>query len=340
MTWSGITVDAVNKFFPESDETQKGHMNQQRENVRSTKPKPEEGKPRKGKQQEVSINVYDYKETMYTDQTGRFPVYSRAGNKYIMVICEVDSNAILVAPMKKRADKEMQKAYEDLLQRLKDQGINPKKHVLDNEVSNEFKRLIKESCNMELVPPDVHRRNRAEVAIKTFKNHFISILSGVDKSFPLNLWDKLLPQAEMTVNMLRQANIAPNCSAYQYLFGPHDYNKMPLAPMGCAVLVHEKPGKRGSWDPHAVDGWYVGTSPEHYRCHKVWIKKTGAERVSDTVFFKHRYLTSPEVTPYDAIMKALKEINEALMGKRGATGDENFKAIQQLETIFSKSSLQ
>ena len=89
-----------------------------------------------------------------------------------------------------------------------------------------------------------------------------------------------------------------------------------------------------------MDGWYVGTSPEHYRCHKVWIKKTGAERVSDTVFFKHRYLNSPEVTPYDAIMKALKEINEVLMGKRGATGDENFKAIQQLETIFSNSSLQ
>ena len=111
----------------------------------------------------------------------------------------------------------------------------------------------------------------------------------------MNLWDKLLPQAEMTVNMLRQSNIAPNCSAYQYLYGPHDYNKMPLAPMRCAVLVHEKPGKRGSWDPHAVDGWYVGTSPEHYRCHKVWIKKTCAERVSDTVFFKHRYLTNPEL---------------------------------------------
>ena len=39
-------------------------------------------------------------------------------------------------------------------------------------------------------------------------------------------------------------------------------------------------------------------------------------------------------------MKALKEFNEVLMGKRGATGDENFKAIQQSETIFPKSSLQ
>ncbi len=36
-TWPGLTVDNVKKHFPESVETQKGHMKKQRQNVRSTK---------------------------------------------------------------------------------------------------------------------------------------------------------------------------------------------------------------------------------------------------------------------------------------------------------------
>lgn len=180
-------MEAVNKFFPESDETQKGHMNQQLQNVRYTKINPEEpeeeeekgkGNSIKGKQMEVCIKVYDYRETMYTDQTGRFPVYSSSGNRYIMVMCEVDSNAILVAPMKNIGDQEMHIAYRELLQRLNEFRVNPTKHILDNEASTEVTRVIKETCQLELVPPDVHRSNRREGAIKTFKNHFIAIFKG------------------------------------------------------------------------------------------------------------------------------------------------------------------
>ena len=36
-TWPGLTSEAVRKHFPESDETQKGHMKRQRQGVRSTK---------------------------------------------------------------------------------------------------------------------------------------------------------------------------------------------------------------------------------------------------------------------------------------------------------------
>ena len=30
------------------------------------------------------------------------------------------------------------------------------------------------------MPPNVHRRNIVEIAIRTFKAHFISVLAGVD----------------------------------------------------------------------------------------------------------------------------------------------------------------
>ena len=37
VTWPGLTTTAVRKHFPDSDETQQGHMKQQRQEVRSTK---------------------------------------------------------------------------------------------------------------------------------------------------------------------------------------------------------------------------------------------------------------------------------------------------------------
>jgi hypothetical protein len=105
-----------------------------------------------------------------------------------------------------------------------------------------------------LVPPGCHRRNAAKVAIRNFKAHFLSVLAGVSNDFPLNLWDKLFPQTEITLNLLCQSNATPTISAYAHINGPFDYNKMPLAPMGCNVQVHEKADSRGTWSFHSVDG--------------------------------------------------------------------------------------
>ncbi len=49
-----------------------------------------------------------------------------------MVMVEIDSNAILVEPMKNCKDAKMIRAYNALLLQLKQAGIVPKKHVLDN----------------------------------------------------------------------------------------------------------------------------------------------------------------------------------------------------------------
>jgi hypothetical protein len=103
------------------------------------------------------------------------------------------------------------------------------------------------------------------------------VLAGVADSFPDTLWDRLLPQTEITLNLLRQSNATPTVSAYAHLCGPFDYNRMPLAPMGCEVQIHEKTDKRSTWAYHCVDGWYLNTSPEHYRVHNCHIKTTKAD---------------------------------------------------------------
>ena len=116
-----------------------------------------------------------------------------------------------------------------------------------------MKNHICDSCKfeMELVPPGCHQRNAAEVAIRNFKAHFLSILA-VD--FPPNLWDWLLPQTKITINLIQQSNATPNVSAYAHLSIPFNYNKMPLAPVGCEAQVHEKTDQRGTWAYHSVDG--------------------------------------------------------------------------------------
>ena len=192
----------------------------------------------------------------------------------IMTFYDVDGNYIDVEPMRDHRPNSMIKAYQALWDRVtRNREDKPTMHILDNEALVEFKKEIKKNCNLQLVPPDTHRRNLAERAIQTFKSHFISILAGVDPAFPMSLWDRLLPQAVLTLNLLRQANKTPTMSAYQYVNGPFDYNVTPLGPLGCKVQFHESINRRRTWDPRALTGWYLGTSIEHYRCHIFFLQK-------------------------------------------------------------------
>ena len=135
-----------------------------------------------------------------------------------MVLIKIDSNAILVEAMKNCLAGKIIRAYQVLVERLCSTGLTPKMHILDNECSAEFKEQIKlNNMKYQLVPPHDHRWNIAEKAIQVFKAHFKSILCGADKSFPLHLWDRLLRQAEHTLNMLRTSKMTPLVSSYAYL---------------------------------------------------------------------------------------------------------------------------
>ncbi|KAL7502326.1 hypothetical protein ACHAXN_000445, partial [Cyclotella atomus] len=341
--WPLLTEKNVAKYYPETTETPKGHMNQMRKNVRSTKAKPqpfEESNTttlRNKKVQDVYVKTYDVRDTIYSDQTGKYPTQSKSGNNYIMVMVDIDSNAILVEPMKSRKDHEMIRAYDALVKRILRAGVTPKKHMLDNEISENMKEHIRDKYKftLELVPPGCHRRNSAEVAIRNFKAHFLSILAGTATTFPPSLWDKLLPLAEITINLLRQSNATPTVSAYAHLCGPFDYNKMPLAPMGCEVQVHKKTDKRGSWAYHSVDGWYLSTSPEHYRVHKCYIKSTKSERLSDTVQFQHKSITNPSLTPADKLMNPIANCREAIAG---IVSNNNNRDIQDLKQLLDQTT--
>jgi hypothetical protein len=104
-SWPGLTEYAVEKHLSKSTSTTKGHLNQQRQNARATKikdtkviitaPELDYGI----KTQFVYAATIDA-DQIYTEQTGRFPVVSSKGNKYIMILYDYESNAILAQPIK------------------------------------------------------------------------------------------------------------------------------------------------------------------------------------------------------------------------------------------------
>jgi hypothetical protein len=175
--WPMLTECNIQKYYPETTKTAKGPLNQTRKNVWSTKVKatPLEtcniSHLHSKKVRNVYTQTYMVRKTMFSDQTGQFPIQSLCGYKYIMVMVEINRNTILVEPMKNCKNAKMIRAYNALLLQLKRAGIIPKKHVLDNEISDNMKNHIRDTCklDLELVPPGCHRRNAAKVAICNLK---------------------------------------------------------------------------------------------------------------------------------------------------------------------------
>ena len=155
--------------------------------------------------------------------------------------------------MRSRVAGEMCRAYQTLIDRLKESGIRPTMHILDNECSAEFKTLInKNEMKYQLVPPHDHRRNVAEKAIQTFKDHFVAVLCGTDDSFPLQLWCQILRQAEHQLNMLRKSRTDPTISAFEQMHGKHNFDAHLWAVLVSAVELHviPKTGRRGKHTPN------------------------------------------------------------------------------------------
>jgi hypothetical protein len=358
-TWPGLTADAVRKFLPKSLATAKGHLKATPKNLRSTSknrppaslPPPYTAMTTLPSSPEPNVRthfvypkVVEITGQIYSDQTGRFPVLSSRGNKYVMVIYDYDSSAILAAPIKNRSERELLRAYSLMHQHLTDRGLKPQLQKLDNECSQALKQFMRQNhIDFQLVPPYDHRQNAAERAIGIWKDHFVAGLASLDPNFPMHLWCRLIDQCTQTLNLLRPSRINPRLSAEAQLNGAFDYNKTPLAPPGTKVLIHETPNRRKTWAVHGVDGWYLGGAPEHYRCYRVYATKTRAERIARTVEFFPHFGHMPQLSSADAAIRAAIDLcwairNPSPSSPLAAIGDEQMAAIKTLSEIFSVSA--
>jgi hypothetical protein len=337
ITWPGLTEDAINKHLKLTLATAMGHMSQRRQNIRSTSKEPSEKKPTPdtdlGTKTHLVYAVVVNQGQLYTDLTGKFPLRSSRGNSYVMVCYVYDCNYVKFIPMKSRSASEWVKAYDTIHQELTVKGFKPKLQTLDNEASTALKTFFTvNDVAYQLVPPHCHRRNAAERAIRTFKEHFVTRLSSVDPAFPLHLCDRLLPQAEITLNLLRTSWLHPQLSAAAHFHGLVDYNKTAFAPPGCEIIAHEKPGTRRTWAPHGQHGYSLGPTIHHYRCQNVYISATASELIVDTLeLFPHNY-QMPQLSSTDRLLMAAKDMTDALQNHHpevpfARVGDDTISAL-------------
>jgi hypothetical protein len=189
------------------------------------------------------------------------------------------------------------------------------------------------------VPPHCHRRNATKRAIRTFRENFVAGISSVDPTFPLHLWDRLLHQAEITLNLLRTSRLHPQLSAAAHFHGLVDYNKTAFAPPGCEIFAHNKPGKRRTWAPRGQHGYSLGPAMHHYRCQNVYISSTASDRIVDTIeFFPHNY-KMPQLSSTDRLIMADKGMTDALKNPQSEVpfthvGDDTISALTELAKKF------
>jgi hypothetical protein len=338
-SWPGLTPVLIARYCPDADETRRGHTAQPRQHIRSTQQPTMAPTVRPSQQtQPVSptVEIHEIALTqLFTDDTGRFHPRAQSGNQYIMVGLHSASNAILVRPFATKHDTHRIPAYQELFSRLALAGAPPTTHIMDNEASAALQRAITANgCTLQLVPPHVHRRNAAERAIRTFKDHFLTILAGVTPTFPANRWDLLLPQAELTLNLLRPTAHPTATSAWEALFGPYNFDATPMGPAGCLVHIHNKATTRKSWDFRTQDGYYVGPARQHYRCYRVLTKEARTVIVSDAIKFRPHNLPTPTITTEDKIIHALHTINTTLGRSLPGPNDKQLAAIAALREIL------
>jgi hypothetical protein len=155
----------------------------------------------------------------------------------------------------------------------------------------------------------------------------------------IHLWDRLLPQAEITLNLLRTSRLHLQLSAAAHYHGLVDCDKSAFTPPGCKIITHEKPGKRRSWAPHEQHGYSLGPAMHHYRCQNVYISTTASERIVDTLeFVPHNYQMT-QLSSTDRLLMAAKDMTDAFQIPHpdvpfASVWDDTIQALTALATIF------
>jgi hypothetical protein len=113
--------------------------------------------PPRGSKKDIFICIYKLKKTMYSNQMGWLPPVSSLGNKYIMVIHDVNSNSLWVEALKDNSGGKLILACAQALEQMQKVSIIPKHQVLDNQASAGYKKAIDNSdMTHEFVPLEQH----------------------------------------------------------------------------------------------------------------------------------------------------------------------------------------
>jgi hypothetical protein len=215
---------------------------------------------------------------VYNDSMGSFPFILLDGSISFFIIYHYKANAILAKPISGLDNISIFNAYKIQFEDLTSKDFKPKINIMDNHATKHIKAFLTEQqCKLQLVEPHNHRMNAVERATQAFKDAFIAVLATTNSDFPLQLWDKIMPQVQDTLNLMRASWVNPAISVYELLNGLYDTNQYHLALLGCKAVVYKDGNTRQAWALQGVNGWYLGPSMDHYyRCDLYYIPKTRA----------------------------------------------------------------
>jgi hypothetical protein len=74
---------------------------------------------------------------------------------------------------------------------------------------------------------------------------------------------------------------------------------------------------------------------EHHRCFRVYVTQTRATRISNTVIFKHQYITNPTISPESHVVAAAQQLAMALKGNI-PVGNETAEALKKVSELLIK----
>jgi hypothetical protein len=192
---------------------------------------------------------------------------------------------------------------------LTSKGYKLKINIMDNQATKHIKKfLMHQQCQLQLIKPHNHRLNAAKRAIQTCKDAFIAALATINSNFPLQLWDKITPQVQNTLNMMRVSCIDSTISVYKQLHGLYDWNQYLLAPLGCKAVIYKDSNTCGSWASKGIEGWYLGPSLDHYQCSLFYVPETQAYHISGSAELFPQHCQIPNMSPHQHLWALADEL--------------------------------
>ncbi len=188
---------------------------------------------------------------------------------------------------------------------------------MNNQATEHIKTFLTENdCKLQLVEPHNHCVNATERRIQTFKDAFIATLATTDHYFPPQLWDWCVLIKD-TLNLLRASCIDPSKLAYEILNRPYNWNRYPLALLGCKAVVYKGGDTCKSGASRGVGAWYLGPSQDHYQCDSYYIIKTRAYQISASKEPFPQHHQFPGMTPHQHLKALTDELADATAGASG-----------------------
>ncbi|KAL7520914.1 hypothetical protein ACHAWX_006009 [Stephanocyclus meneghinianus] len=108
--------------------------------------------------------------------------------------------------------------------------FRPIKSLDDESYINVFKTYKRiEKTHIQLVEGNDHRVNAVERIIDVIKDHIIACLCMVDPIFPMPLWDELIEQGEISLNLMRKQGATTNSRPIAEM-GEFNFSETPICP--------------------------------------------------------------------------------------------------------------